>query len=224
MTVGLNPNLSGYGLSALGNSSVGNSGLVNSNNQNSIFNMPTISNAYENDIMMSNLNFGSLAGAAYTNPPQNACEHSDLSSVNFKGLDPSINENVSDKTIAEHQCNSNSTLDSSDLDGYLTSKNGDGYAQTENGAAYKKSNTAKIAGFTLGALAPATGRFIDWFKGGNFKDLFKSKHLAIVCPIVALGGLAVGALVDNNINTKRAMAAEKEHLAHLQQTSDSRIC
>ncbi len=220
MSVGLNTNLSGYGLPAFGNSSVSNNGIENSNNKGSLFNMPPVSNAYDDDIMISNLNFGSLAGAAYTNLPQNTCEHGNLSSANFKGLDPSFSGNASDKTIAD-QGGSNSVPDTSELNGYLTSKNGDGYAQTENGAAYKKSNTAKIAGFTLGALAPATGKFIDWFKGGSFKALFKSKHLAIACPIVALGGLAVGALVDNNINTKRAMAADKDHFANFKQVSNS---
>lgn len=212
MSVGLNTNYSMYGMPFSGNGVNNNSNSSNNNNSNSLLNFSPSANAYEDDLMMSNMNFAAIAGSACTPVPQASSDKTQT-----QGSEPSFSGGTSDKAAIDSQSNTASAMGSQELNGYLASKVGDGYSQTEKGGVYKKSDAAKVAGFTLGALAPATGKFIDWFRGGSFKALFKSKQLAIACPVVALAGLAVGALVDNNINTKRAQATDEELFARIKQ-------
>lgn len=79
---------------------------------------------------------------------------------------------------------------------------------TENGNYYRTTDAAKKTGLVLGFLAPMAGKIIELCKGGNFKELFKFKQLAIACPLIATAGFAVGSMIDGYVNSQRAKNAD----------------
>ncbi len=226
----------GLGTSYAGYNNLGSLSLDTTLTKSNPLNFSPMANGYADDMMMSNLDFGAIA-ASYnqqngvpqtqqvasqqqtTQQPvteqysQQVSQQQQLAatnpSFNGKGQQQSQYQQVGDPNFSE-------------LNGYLASQIPDGYERTENGNVYKKSNNAKTAGLVLGALAPASGKIVNFFKGGNFVKLFKSKQLAIACPVVALGGWIVGALLDNNINANRAKKADTLAFAQQSQALNTR--
>lgn len=79
---------------------------------------------------------------------------------------------------------------------------------TENGNTYKKSGTNSIIGLTIGTLAPLLTNIV---KNKGIGGILKSwKTLAISCPALGLAGLAVGSIIDNIVNTKKAQKADEQ--------------
>ncbi len=175
------------------NNSTGNNGLYN-----------PVGNDYSDDIMMQKFDtmLNSALNTQAQNPSQNlSANYNPMSDMN---TNTSFTSNASTNQTADTQ----QPIDTSELNGYLAQQDKN-IAYTENNNAYHKSNTAKKAGAVLGFLAPTAGKFIQLFKGGKFKDLFKFKQLAIACPALALAGLAIGSLVDGYINSNRAKTADQ---------------
>lgn len=81
---------------------------------------------------------------------------------------------------------------------------------TETGNAYQKTAIGKKSLATLGFLAPATGKVVQLFKGGSFKELFKFKPLALATGALTLAGLGIGSLIDGYINNQRAKSADAQ--------------
>ncbi|MBD5401741.1 hypothetical protein HDR58_02910 [bacterium] len=85
---------------------------------------------------------------------------------------------------------------------------------TANGNTYSKTSFWRKSLASLGALAPLATRTYKLAKGtGTFKELFKFKPIAIVGSILAAAGWALGAMIDNGINAKRAAAADEAIMA-----------
>ena len=143
------------------------------------------------DLMMSNLDFGTLGANQQT---------AGLGTVQTSTQNP-LTLNTQFQTSQTQQ------LDTGELAGYLQQRDKN-VAYTENGNRYQKTNAGKTIGGVFGFLAPVAGKIKSWFRGGNFKDLFKFKQLAIVCPALAAAGIGAGALIDGFYNNKKAAAAD----------------
>ena len=80
---------------------------------------------------------------------------------------------------------------------------------TDKGNSYKKVNTGKILGSIVGIASPIVGALI---KNKGLAGLLTNnwKTLAISCPALGLAGLAVGAIIDNITNTKKAQKADEQ--------------
>lgn len=198
--------------------------LANNNIANSnplIGNGNLLTTDYSDDIMMSNIDFSNpstLQPAAQQAAPT---------------ATPAAPTGQSTGTITQPQQSQVPTFTSnpqegasaSELDNYLVTQDNN-LAVTENGNAYKKSNNGKTIGTIAGFLAPIGSKLVSLFKGGNIKNLFKFKQLAIVCPALALAGFGIGALVDGFFNSKKAQAADslaQQQSPAAQQTAQPQI-
>ncbi len=197
--VALNTNI---GLnSSLPDLSMGNQNIL-SKQQNSIFDMKTSANDYENDFMMSGLFAPTNANTTnMTNPilPQQQTGSAALNSpvTSFQGSEQAKLQPLQNtvEPAKETEYAQNSALPKiSDVP-------------------VKNSNVAKTAGGILGFLAPIAGCAVDLFKGVPAAKAFNLKQLAVTCPLVALAGLGIGMFVDGFINTKQAQKAAQQQAA-----------
>ncbi len=158
-------------------------------------------NDYNGDFMMSNMDFSALAGQlnnqiqqtapAQVQNPQPQSQNQTTSQV--QNPVPQVAQNQTPAFTSNPQ-----QPDMNGLNGCLT----------DNTQA-KKSNIGKVAGASLGFLAPIAGKIVDVCKGQAFKDVFKVKQLAVTCPILGVVGLGVGMLVDGFLNSKREKTVDK---------------
>lgn len=146
-------------------------------------------NNYQNDIMMKNLNFGALAQSMGQNTAQNASDATQNSQIQSSAQNQQTSfgktEDETKKAMAEYLKQNQSV-------------------QNESSQTPKPSYLGKLLGFVGGLLAPLAGKAVKLIQGGNFKDLFKLKELAISCPILGVVGLGVGMLVDSCIDANKA--------------------
>lgn len=183
-TVSLNTNIGNTQNIGLGTTTAQNTTTTataqNSKSLNSIFSnnsLNTTTNDYSNDLMMSNLNFSSIASGQ---APQNTTP------IEQAQIQPQQEQQAPAKTAL----NSN-PIDQ--LTGCLAEQN-----------TPKKSNIGKLVGAIGGFLAPLAGKVVGLCKGQNIKTLFNLKQLAITCPLIGAAGLGVGVLVDSYLDTKNA--------------------
>ncbi len=168
-----------------------NAGLSNNNNSNALLNFGNngLMTGYEDDIMMSNMDFAQIAAN-----PQAA-----LMQTPTVGTTPSMTGGQTQQT---------GQPDEGELAGYLQQRDRN-TAVTESGNRYVKTNAGKTFGAVLGFLSPVVGKVVSLIKGAKFKDLFKFKQLAIACPALAVAGLGLGALIDGFCNSKKAQKADE---------------
>lgn len=183
-TVSLNTNIGNTQNIGLGTTTAQNTtttATAQSNKSiNSIFSNNSLNattNDYSNDLMMSNLNFSSIASGQ---APQNTTP------IEQAQIQPQQEQQAPAKTAL----NSN-PIDQ--LTGCLAEQN-----------TPKKSNIGKLVGAIGGFLAPLAGKVVGLCKGQNIKTLFNLKQLAITCPLIGAAGLGVGVLVDSYLDTKNA--------------------
>lgn len=173
---------------------------LNANN-NPMPNINFSTNNYENDIMLpSFLRTDTTSFTSTTN-----------------GQEPIIQASIGNNptnTSEIPQATSNDPI-AEELKGALSEPAGN-IALTENGNPYKKTNFWKTTLATTGFLIPIGGKVNKLAKGGKFTELFKLKPLALACPIIALGGFAIGAMADACTNSKRAKAADEAALAQIE--------
>lgn len=240
LNTGFNNQYSNYNTMGLNNNTQANlnSIMPNLQNSNNMFGT-VVNNDYSNDIMMQK--FDTMLNASLTqnpqmqtqnqNPAQNAVQ--DQTQQQTQNQVPAQNQAqvpANDLTQTQPQVqnqnagaqtaftsNPNAQMNSDELTGYLAQRDKN-IAYTENNNPYYKSNTGKKTGLILGLLSPIAGKLVELFKGGKFSTLFKSKQLAIACPALGLVGLGIGALIDGNINSNRAKAADQNYLKTPQQT------
>jgi hypothetical protein len=86
---------------------------------------------------------------------------------------------------------------------------------TESGNIYIKTNTGKKLLTTAGLLFPVIHSGVKALSQGS--KAFNWKQLAVKCPILALAGLGIGALIDSLINSSRANKADEVTLYKDQQ-------
>ena len=180
-TVSLNTNIGNTQNIGLGTTTAQNTtttATAQSNKSlNSIFSNNSLNattNDYSNDLMMSNLNFSSIASGQ---APQNTTP------IEQAQIQPQ----------QEQQAPAKTALNSNPIDpltGCLAEQN-----------TPKKSNIGKLVG---AILAPLAGKVVGLCKGQNIKTLFNLKQLAITCPLIGAAGLGVGVLVDSYLDTKNA--------------------
>ncbi|MBQ8460709.1 hypothetical protein IJ541_11505 [bacterium] len=169
--VDLNPNLSNN-LSLTGSTTLSaNKNVFN----NSLF--TPCANNYDNDLLMSGMNFGQLPEIK-TDTFQNS---QNTAQTTFTS-NP-VEEQKTEKTKVE----------------VPEQENAEDSVQEVQG-----SNIAKISGASLGFLAPIGGKLLELYKGGSFKELFKFKPLAITCTVLGVVGYGIGMLVDSLIDAKKA--------------------
>ena len=183
-TVSLNTNIGNTQNIGLGTTTAQNTtttATAQSNKSlNSIFSNNSLNattNDYSNDLMMSNLNFSSIASGQ---APQNTTP------IEQAQIQPQ----------QEQQAPAKTALNSNQIDpltGCLAEQN-----------TPKKSNIGKLVGAIGGFLAPLAGKVVGLCKGQNIKTLFNLKQLAITCPLIGAAGLGVGVLVDSYLDTKNA--------------------
>lgn len=183
-TVSLNTNIGNTQNIGLGTTTAQNTtttATAQSNKSlNSIFSNNSLNattNDYSNDLMMSNLNFSSIASGQ---APQNTTP------IEQAQIQPQ----------QEQQAPAKTALNSNPIDpltGCLAEQN-----------TPKKSNIGKLVGAIGGFLAPFAGKVVGLCKGQNIKTLFNLKQLAITCPLIGAAGLGVGVLVDSYLDTKNA--------------------
>lgn len=183
-TVSLNTNIGNTQNIGLGTTTAQNTTTTataqNNKSLNSIFSnnsLNTTTNDYSNDLMMSNLNFSSIASGQ---TPQNTTP------IEQAQIQPQ----------QEQQAPAKTALNSNPIDpltGCLAEQN-----------TPKKSNIGKLIGAIGGFLAPLAGKVVGLCKGQNIKTLFNLKQLAITCPLIGAAGLGVGVLVDSYLDTKNA--------------------
>lgn len=174
-TVSLNTNIGNTQNIGLGTATAQNNKSLNSIFSNNSLNATT--NDYSNDLMMSNLNFSSIASGQ---APQNTTP------IEQAQIQPQ----------QEQQAPAKTALNSNPIDpltGCLAEQN-----------TPKKSNIGKLVGAIGGFLAPLAGKVVGLCKGQNIKTLFNLKQLAITCPLIGAAGLGVGVLVDSYLDTKNA--------------------
>lgn len=183
-TVSLNTNIGNTQNIGLGTTTAQNTTTTataqNNKSLNSIFSNNSLNattNDYSNDLMMSNLNFSSIASGQ---APQNTTP------IEQAQIQPQ----------QEQQAPAKTALNSNPIDpltGCLAEQN-----------TPKKSNIGKLVGAIGGFLAPLAGKVVGLCKGQNIKTLFNLKQLAITCPLIGAAGLGVGVLVDSYLDTKNA--------------------
>lgn len=183
-TVSLNTNIGNTQNIGLGTTTAQNTTTTataqNNKSLNSIFSNNSLNattNDYSNDLMMSNLNFSSIASGQ---APQNTTP------IEQAQIQPQ----------QEQQAPAKTALNSNPIDpltGCLAEQN-----------TPKKSNIGKLVGAICGFLAPLAGKVVGLCKGQNIKTLFNLKQLAITCPLIGAAGLGVGVLVDSYLDTKNA--------------------
>ena len=211
MSVELNTNLSAIGnnksSSLLNNTSFTSAQIPNSvfsatSNNNNPLAQP-VSGNYEEDILMPDFlkTENALKQTQNTQTPNQLQAQTDNTAQQ---------NNTAETQQAQPQ------IDESKLTNSLLARD-KSLAFTDKGNIYRKTSTAKTGLAILGFLAPAAGKIIDLFKGGNISELFKVKQLAIACPAVALAGYGVGSLIDGYINSNRAKIADTEPMLKVQQ-------
>lgn len=181
-TVSLNTNIGNTQNIGLGTTTAQNTTATAQSNKslNSIFSNNSLNattNDYSNDLIMSNLNFSSIASGQ---APQNTTP------IEQAQIQPQ----------QEQQAPAKTALNSNPIDpltGCLAEQN-----------TPKKSNIGKLVGAIGGFLAPLAGKVVGLCKGQNIKTLFNLKQLAITCPLIGAAGLGVGVLVDSYLDTKNA--------------------
>lgn len=226
LNTGFNNQYSNYNTMGLNNNTQANlnSIMPNLQNSNNMFGT-VVNNDYSNDIMMQK--FDTMLNASLTQNPQMQTQNQTQTQVpapnqaqvpanDLAQTQPQVqNQNAGAQTA--FTSNPNAQMNSDELTGYLAQRDKN-IAYTENNNPYYKSNTGKKTGLILGLLSPIAGKLVELFKGGKFSTLFKSKQLAIACPALGLVGLGIGALIDGNINSNRAKAADQNYLKTPQQT------
>lgn len=224
MTVGLNTNLNNFGYSQ----SFGNNALAyanplgmpsfnsKGNNSNSLLSfsgnnpLQPITNNYEEDFMMPD----------YLKLPSNNTDKTQSAVQNTVHDTPSVNpyqapaQSKTEQTAftanpdnADSAADTKSNDNQSKLDNYLVGRD-KSIVYTEDGNPYKTTDASKKVFTVLGLASPVAGKVPKLFKGAKFAELFKFKQLAIACPLVALAGFGIGALIDGYINSNRAKAAD----------------
>lgn len=181
-TVSLNTNIGNTQNIGLGTTTAQNTTTTAQSNKslNSIFSNNSLNattNDYSNDLMMSNLNFSSIASGQ---TPQNTTP------IEQAQIQPQ----------QEQQAPAKTALNSNPIDPLI------GCLAEQNTP--KKSNIGKLVGAIGGFLAPLAGKVVGLCKGQNIKTLFNLKQLAITCPLIGAAGLGVGVLVDSYLDTKNA--------------------
>ncbi len=175
----------------------------NTANNNPLIGGNLLTTDYSDDIMMSNIDFSNPSSwqpaTQQTSPAAQTAPATQQPAT--------VPTQAQQAQVPAFTSNPQTNAPSSELDNYLVAQDNN-HAVTENGNTYKKSNNGKIIGTIGGFLAPIGSKLISLFKGGNIKNLFKFKQLAIVCPALALAGFGIGALVDGFFNAKKAQAAD----------------
>lgn len=209
MTVGIDTNYTNFGFG--NNNSIMNfQNPLNTKglNNNSLFNLNSTINNYDDDFLMPDSLKTSIFQNVTTPQNQNYSPAPTFQSNNSQTVEtpkmqqkPEISNLSADEKLTAEQLQSEliNRFDRSDSN----------VAQTEQGNTYVKTNAYKKSGAVLGLLAPVAGKFVQLFKGGKFSELFKMKQIAIACPVVGLAGLAVGSLIDSYVNSQRAKAADE---------------
>lgn len=155
-------------------------------------------NSYDNDIMMSGINFGQLTTPINTQEVQN---NNPVQTSNQAQTQTSVPSEQTQQTVLSFTQNKN--IPQSEQSGIIPEISN--LIATESAQEEpKSSNIAKILGATAGLLAPLAGKVVGLFKGGSFKSLFKLKELAVTCPILGMVGLGVGMLVDSCIDSQKS--------------------
>jgi hypothetical protein len=122
-----------------------------------------------------------------------------MTSIDFNQLANSLNQQQS------LQNNNNVTFSGNPQDIPVQTEEVEAQEEDSGG-----SNIAKILCSIGGFVAPIVGRLVSWIKGGNPKDLFKFKQLAVACPVLAVAGLGVGMLIDACINATNNSKSDEE--------------
>lgn len=168
----------------------------------SLFSPIQSNNFYNDDFMMSGFDFNSLSYDPQTGsifqqkPAQNQQAQVALPQQNNAGMQNFTSNPASNNTAqAASVQNANGQPNFSELENYLVKK--------ENAQPQAPSNTCKIAGTTLGFLAPVVERVISGLKSGSVVKALNLKQLAVTCPIIALAGFGIGYLADGIINSIR---------------------
>ena len=165
----------------------GNNAAVNTNG--SIFtNYNSVpTNDYSNDIFMKNMNFGQIAQVLTPPAAQQNVQPQQLQQAQ-QAFQGKQNEQAANPAVQE--------------------------AEQEEP---KTSVWGKIAGATVGLLAPIAPKVVKLFRGGKFTELFKKKELLVSCPIFAVVGLGIGMLVDSCVSSRKAQKAEQDQQAKQQE-------
>lgn len=224
MTVGLNTNLNNFGYSQsfgnnalafanpLGMPSFNSTGNKNSSLLSFAANNPLqpIANNYEEDFMMPDYLKVSSNNTAQTQSAADNTVHETPSVSPYQAPPQSKSEQsvfTANPDNADSAAGAKSNDNRSKLDNYLVGRD-KSIVYTEDGNPYKTTDASKKVFTVLGLASPMAGKVPKLFKGAKFAELFKFKQLAIACPLVALAGFGIGALIDGYINSNRAKAAD----------------
>ena len=165
---------------------------------NSLFGPLKSNNFYSDDFMMSGFDFNSLSYDANTGTIMqkktvpNPQDQQSLALQDNTGLNTPLNQQqftgVSQAAAGQQQ-----GLNFNELNNYLV--------REDDNKQNKPSNIGKIAGTTIGLLAPVGERVAAGMKSGGILKAMNWKQLAVTCPIIGLAGFGIGFIADKIINS-----------------------
>ncbi len=152
----------------------------------------------------SNPYFCGNAGYGNYNTKYSACDYSDDIMMPSYFKNPAYTQTQAQYPV-QRQLGQNISMQAMGMQNSILAK--DSNAQTtDNGNIYIKTNIGKKLLTVTGALAPVAYSALKAVSGAS--KAFNLKQLAIKCPVLAIAGLGVGALIDSIINSNRINNAD----------------
>lgn len=171
-------------------------------NSNSVFSSPLQSNSnFQDDIMMSGLDFNSLSYDPNTQSIVKTVPQQQAQNIPQQAV-PATQQNNEAQNISMQGATQpqQQTPNLSELDNYLVPKD---QTQNSNGISWK------AGGAIIGALTPLAEKLISAIKNPSVLKAINWKQMAVTCPIIGLAGFGIGSLLSNIFGKNNTQAQQQ---------------